>query len=146
MSQAVDVEPTTRAVAQGWFDALTTGDIYTALTYLDEDVEFINYTPVPGYNDDMKWIGTHHGRDAAFASFGVFVDMCEVEVEELVALVVDGAEAMGVIHEISVVRETGLPFEIEFIQRLTIQGGKIVRWKSYTDPSPIIRAIRGGAQ
>lgn len=146
MSQVVEVEPGTREVAQSWFDALTTGDIHTALTYLDEDVEFINYTPVPGYNDDMKWIGTHHGRDAAFASFGVFVGMCEVEVEELVSLVVDGTEAMGVIHEISMVRETGHRFEIEFIQRLTIRGGKIVRWKSYTDPSPIIRAIRGGAR
>jgi len=144
MSQAVDVDAETRRVAQGWFDALTGGDIQTALAYLDEDIEFINYTPVPGYNDDMAWIGTYRGRDAAFGSFQVFVGACDVQVEELVALVVDGQEAMGVIHEVSVVRDTGQRFEIEFIQRLTIRDGKIVRWKSYTDPSPIIRALRGG--
>jgi ketosteroid isomerase-like protein len=145
MNQAVDVNPGTREVAQGWFDALAAGDIHTAFNYLDEDVVFVNYTPVSGYNDDMKWIGTYHGRDATFASLGVFIGMCEVQVEELVSLVVDGDEAMGVIHEISVVRETGLRFEIEFIQWLTIRDGKIVHWKSYTDPSPIIRAIRGDA-
>ena len=146
MRQGIDIESGTREVAQGWFDALTSGDINTALAYLDENVEFINYTPVPGYNDDMRWIGTYHGRDAAFDSFQVFVGMCEVEIEELTSLVVDGAEAMGVMHEVSVVRETGIRFEIEFIQRLTIRDEKIIRWKSYTDPSPIIRAIRGGVQ
>ncbi|HEX6351356.1 nuclear transport factor 2 family protein [Actinophytocola sp.] len=134
---------TTRSVAQGWFTSLTSGDIDTALTYLSPDVEFINYTPVPGYNDDMKWIGTFHGRDAALAGFKIFVETCEVRQEEVVHLAVDGDEAFGVIHEISVVRETGQEFEIEFIQRLTIRDGLIVRWKSYTDPSPIIRAIRG---
>jgi MFS family permease/ketosteroid isomerase-like protein len=133
----------TRNVAQGWFTALTSGDIATAQTYLSPDVEFINYKIVPGYNDDMAWIGTYHGRDAAVASFKVFIEVCEPRLEELVALAVDGDEAFGVIHEISAVRENGQEFEIEFIQRLTIRDGLIVRWKSYTDPSPIIRAIRG---
>jgi ketosteroid isomerase-like protein len=57
-------------------------------------------------------------------------------------LVVDGEEAAGVIHEISLVKDTGLEFEIEFIQWLTIRNGKIVRWKSYTDPSQIILALK----
>jgi uncharacterized protein len=139
----VSNENVTRDVAEGWFKALTTGDIATALEFLDPAVEFINYIPVPGYNTDMPWIGTYHGRDEVLASFKVFVGVCEINSEELVGLAVDGDEAFGVLHEHSTVRDTEIPFEIEFIQRLVVRDGKIVRWQSYTDPSPIIRAIRG---
>ncbi|KQV15311.1 MULTISPECIES: ankyrin repeat domain-containing protein [unclassified Kitasatospora] len=133
----------TRAVAERWFTALTTGDFPTALDCLADDVEWVNYAPVPGYNDDMPWIGTLHGKDAVLASLGVFTSLVEVGEEVLVRLSVDGENAAGVIHERSVVKENGLPFEIEFIQWLTVRDGRIIRWKSYTDPSEIVRALRG---
>ncbi|MCC9312446.1 nuclear transport factor 2 family protein, partial [Kitasatospora sp. RB6PN24] len=133
----------TRAVAERWFTALFTGDFPTALDCLAEDVEFINYAPVPGYNDDMAWIGTYHGRQAVLDSLGVFTSVAQVDKEELVRISVDGEFAAGVVHERSTIKATGLPFEIEFVQWLTVRDGKIVRWKSYTDPSQIIRAIRG---
>jgi ketosteroid isomerase-like protein len=135
----------TREVAESWFRALAAGDLSTITDLLAEDVEFINNTPVPGYNDDMPWIGTYRGRKAALDSLGVFVDTCEVLSEEVVRLLADGDMAMGVIHEVSRVRSTGLEFEIEFIQSLTIRNGRISRWQSFTDPSTIIRAIRGDA-
>jgi ketosteroid isomerase-like protein len=144
VTQTVETSRSTREVAEIWFQALTTGDVDTAMSVLDDDVEFVNYTPVPGYNTDMRWIGTHRGPRAVLESIKVFLDMCEVRQEEVLRLVVDGEEAMGVIHEISVVRDTGRDFEIEFIQHLTVRHGRIVRWKSYTDPSQIIRAIREG--
>ncbi|WP_329581089.1 ankyrin repeat domain-containing protein [Kitasatospora sp. NBC_01250] len=133
----------TRAVAERWFTALTSGDFATALDCLADDVEWINYAPVPGYNDDMAWIGTEHDKQGVLNSLGLFTGICEVGKEELVRIAVDGENAAGVIHEESVVKATGLPFEIEFIQWLTVREGRIVRWKSYTDPSEIIRALRG---
>jgi ketosteroid isomerase-like protein len=133
----------TRKVVQRWFDALTSGDFETALDTLAEDVEWINYTPVPGYNDDMKWIGSYRGRDAVLETLKVFTGAVDVRFEKLVNLVVDGDQAAGVIHEMSTVRGTGVEFEIEFIQWLTVRDGRIARWKSYTDPSQIIRALRG---
>lgn len=134
---------TTREVAETWFQALTSGDINRAVACLADDVEWINYKPVPGLNDIMPWIGTYHGVQEVMDSFRVFTSVVEVKREELVRLAVDGEEAAGVIYELSTVKETGLDFEIEFVQWLTIRGGKIVRWKSYTDPSPIIAAMRG---
>lgn len=136
---------TTRETATGWFDALTGGDFERALGYLADDVEWINYTPVPGWNDAMPWIGTLHGKAAVKDSLGVFAGVVELGKEELVELVVDGEQAMGVLHERSTVRRTGMAFEIEFIQWLTVRDGKIVRWKSFTDPSQILRAIKGAA-
>ncbi len=70
---------------------------------------------------------------------------CTLLTEELVTSAADGENAAGVIHERTRVKSTGLEFEIEFIQWLTVGNGKIVRWKSYTDPSPIIKATRGDA-
>ncbi|WP_152054323.1 nuclear transport factor 2 family protein [Tautonia marina] len=137
--------PTTREVAETWFEALTTGQIDRAIACLADDVEWINYTPVPGLNDIMPWIGTYHGVQAVMDSFLLFTSLVQVKREELVRLAVDGENAAGVIYELSTVKETGLDFEIEFIQWLTIRGGKIVRWKSYTDPSPIIVAMRGSS-
>jgi uncharacterized protein len=137
-----DESPTAREIAETWFRAVFSGDVETALTLLHDDIEFVNYTPVPGYNTDMRWIGTHRGPAEVVRCFEVFLGTCEVRHECVRRLVVDGDEVMGVVHEISVVRETGREFEIEFIQHLTVRHGKIVRWKSYTDPSQIIRAIR----
>jgi ketosteroid isomerase-like protein len=133
--------PTTREVAATWFEALTTGDIERALSCLADDVEWINYSPVPGYNDAMAWIGTYRGVAEVLETFRVFSGIVEVNHEELVDLVVDGENAMGVIDERSTVKATGRVFEIEFIQWLKVRDGKIVRWKSYTDPSQILRAL-----
>ncbi|MFI7090414.1 nuclear transport factor 2 family protein [Streptomyces lydicus] len=136
---------TTRETATGWFSALTSGDADRALGYLADDIEWVNYTPVPGYNDRMPWIGTCHGPAAVLDSLKVFLDMVDVSTEELVELIVEGDQAIGILYEKSVVKKTGQAFEIEFIQRLTVRDGKIVRWKSYTDPSQILRAIDGRA-
>lgn len=130
-----------REVAEKWFHSLTSGDTEGAMSVLADDVEWINYAILPQYNDIMPWIGTYRGVQEVMQGFRIFTAVVEVKVEELVKMVVDGDEAAGVIHEVSVVKETGLEFEIEFIQWLTIRNGKIVRWKSYTDPSPIIRAL-----
>jgi ketosteroid isomerase-like protein len=134
-------EQSTREVAQQWFDALTSGNGEAAMACLADDIEWINYRIAPGLNDIMPWIGTYRGKDKVAETFQIFLGLVEVKVEELVKMVVDGEEAAGVIHEISLVKETGREFEIEFIQWLTIRNGKIVRWKSYTDPSPIIEAM-----
>jgi ketosteroid isomerase-like protein len=138
---SVSAETSTEAVARRWFTALTTGDFPTAFACLDDDVEWINYTPVEGFNTAMAWIGTYHGPAAVQETLQTFVSLVDVRKEELVDLVVSGDEAAGIVHEQSTVKATGLDFEIEFVQWLRIRNGKIVRWKSYTDPSQIIRAF-----
>jgi hypothetical protein len=132
----------TRTVALMWFDAVARGDGEAAAKCLAGNVEWINYTKVPGYNDIMPWIGTYHGRDAVIQSFGVFLSLVDVKQETLVRLIVDGEDAIGIVHEISTVKETGKDFEIEFVQWLTVRNREIVRWKSYTDPSSIISAMK----
>ncbi len=145
MSQTSTVAQDTRTVARAWFDAATHGRVQEAVALMADDVEFVNYEPIPGYNTAMAWIGTAHGRNEVLEAFGVFIGVCDVRSEQLANLVVDGDTAVGVVRERSTVRETGVEFEIEFVQILTVRDGEIVRWKSYTDPSAILRAIKGEA-
>lgn len=131
----------TRSVALEWFSHLTAGRIGEALELCDENIEFINYRPVEGYNTAMSWIGTHIGRDAVLASFQGFVSVAEVMREDVTDLVVEGDIAVAFVHEESRVRTTGKTFTIDFVQRLTVRNGSIVRWQSFTDPSEILRAL-----
>ena len=85
----------TRDVAERWFAALTCRDIADGVVLPVADVEWINYTPVAGYNDVMPWIGTYHGPDAVLASFKTFVGVCDPQDERLVKLAVDGEDAAG---------------------------------------------------
>src|SRR6185503_16710961 len=73
MKNAIQTTRSTRVVAQEWFDALLAGDVGAAGALLAPDVRFINHTRVPGVTDDMTWIGTHVGRQAALDSLGVFL-------------------------------------------------------------------------
>ena len=133
----------TNEIARKWFNAQTSGNFETAIDCLADDVEWINYTVVPGFNDIMPWIGTYYGIEKVVETFKIFTGLVEVKAEELLELVVEGENAVGVIHEQSLVKATGLEFDIQFIQWLTIRNGKIVKWKSYTDPSAIIAAMKG---
>ena len=133
----------TNEIARKWFNAQTSGNFEAAINCLADDIEWINYTVVPGFNDIMPWIGTYYGIEKVVETFKIFTGLVEVKVEELLELAIDGENAVGVIHEQSLVKATGLEFDIQFVQWLTIRNGKIVRWKSYTDPSAIIAAMKG---
>ncbi|MCR6487380.1 nuclear transport factor 2 family protein [Amycolatopsis sp. OK19-0408] len=132
----------TRATAQAWFDRVCDGAVAEAADLLGDDVEWVNFVGVPGHHDCMPWIGTYHGPAAVLASFEAFTSVCDVRHKELRRLVVDGDQAVGVVHEKGVARGTGVAFEIEYVETLTVRDGRIVRWKSYTDPCSIIRALR----
>jgi len=134
---------TTLSVAKKWFAGMTAGDPDSAFSVLDENVEWINYKIVPGYNDVMPWIGTVYGIEEVKKTGVSFLELVDVQSEKLVELIVEGENAMGIIQECSLVKKTGMMFEIEFVQWLKVRDGKIVRWKSYTDPSEIIRALKG---
>ncbi len=133
---------TTYSVAIKWFDAMRVQDREVLIGCLDENIEWINYTKIEGMNDCMPWIGTYHGIEAVMQSFKVYLSVAEVKSEELISLIVSGEDATGIVREIATIKETQEDFEVEFVQWLKIQSGKIVRWKSYTDPSPIIKAMQ----
>lgn len=132
----------TEKVVKKWFDSLRKGDYDTAVSCLDENIEWINMHPIKGVSDVMPWIGTQHGIAEVKEALGKYHGEAEVKVNEPVDFIVQGNQAAGKIHEIATIKSTGKDFEINFCTWLTVDPdkGKIIRWKSYTDPSPILAA------
>lgn len=141
---AVDVM-TPRAVAEAWFAALDRGDIPAAVALLDENIYWENIPQVPGVSDIVPWTGTAHGIAEVGQAFATRDQVCQVLEFKPLNMVVDGNQAVGTVHDHAIIKTTGLPFDIEFASWMKIENGKIVWWKSYCDPSPIIAAFRGDA-
>lgn len=133
----------TRQVAQNWFDALDRGDIDAAIACLADDIEWENLPKIPGVSDIIPWIGTAHGIPEVLQQFSTRNDVIEVKRFKPLDLVVEGDIAVGTVHDISTVLATGLDFEIRIATWMEIANGKIKKWKSYCDPSPIIAAFKG---
>jgi ankyrin repeat protein len=129
-------------IASQWFSALDRGDIDTAMNLLAPDVEWVNLPKVPGVSDIIPWLGTCHGVEEVRNSFRTRDAVAEVQLFKPGKLVVQGDQAFGTVHDISRIKSTGAQFDIEFATWMQIENGKIVKWKSYCDPSPIIAAFR----
>ena len=133
----------TQKVTETWFNALDKADYATAMACLADDIEWINLQPVKGVSDIIPWIGTSHGVAEVTESFQTRDHIAEVKLFKPISLVVQGDRAFGTVHDITTVNATGLTFDITFATEMKVSGGKIVWWKSYCDPSPIIAAFRG---
>jgi ankyrin repeat protein len=133
----------TEQVARRWFDALDRADYAAAMACLAENIEWVNLPKIRGVSDIIPWLGTYHGIAEVANTFRTRDAVTEVKVFKPVALLVQGDEAFGTVHDLSTVKLTGLDFDIEFATWMQIRDGKIIKWKSYCDPSPIIAAFRG---
>jgi ankyrin repeat protein/ketosteroid isomerase-like protein len=135
-------QATSEQIATQWFAALDRGDINGAMALLAPDIEWVNLPKIPGISDIIPWLGTCHGVQEVLASFRTRDAVAEVQLFKPGKLVVQGDQAFGTVHDVSLIKATGAKFDIEFATWMQIQNGKIVKWKSYCDPSPIIAAFR----
>ena len=110
---------------------------------LADNIVWSNTRPIEGLSDIIPWLGEFHGIGEVHQTFLVWADLSEVESFELLELFINGNEAVGLVHERAKIKTTGLYYDIEFIHRLTVEHGKIVRWKSYWDTAFGITAFRG---
>jgi uncharacterized protein len=137
------IEQMTRRVAERWFSALKAGDTQSALACLADAVTWINSPPDRGLSDIIPWLGEFHGREAVAGTFVTWGQLSEIHEFELRSLTINSDEAFAVVHEVALIKSTGLFYDIEFIQRLRISDERIVMWKSYWDTSKGIAAFRG---
>jgi uncharacterized protein len=134
----------TERVAKAWFDALDRGDVPAAVALLDEHIEWQNLSPVKGVSDVVPWFGAICRSIPEVAeTFRVRNGVVNIKEFKPLNMVVQGEQAVGTIRDRAVVKATGQEFVIEFASWMTIRGGKIVKWRSYCDPSPVIAAFKG---
>jgi ketosteroid isomerase-like protein len=133
---------TSRQVAESWFSNLEQGNIQNAQSLLDENVVWENIPSTPGVSDLAPWLGTYHGVPAAMKSIEVWAKHARLLSFKLLRLIVDGPEAVGIVHEHGQVLANNNEYDVYVAENIRIEGGKITRYRVYWDVSPIIRASR----
>lgn len=133
---------TPKQVAEAWFSNLEQGKFQEALALVHEDVIWENVPPTPGVSDLAPWLGSYRGLPAVLKSFDVWAAYSRMLSFKLLNLVVDGAQAIGIVHEHAQCLANKNEYDLYVATHLTIEAGKIKRWKVYWDVSPLIKAYR----
>ena len=131
-----------REVAEAWFSNLEQGNLNDAQALLDENVVWENIPSTPGVSDLAPWLGTYHGVPAAMKSIEVWAQHARLLSFKLLRLMVDGPEAVGIVHEHGQVLANNNEYDVYVAENIRIEGGKITRYRVYWDVSPIIKALR----
>jgi len=133
---------TPRRVAESWFSNMEQGKFQDALRLVDENVVWENILPTPGVSDLAPWLGSYNGLPAVLKSFDVWAAHSRMLSFKLLQLMVDGQEAMGIVHEHAQCLANGNEYDLYVATNLRIEDGKIKRWRVYWDISPLIKAYR----
>jgi len=131
-----------RQVAEAWFSALEQGKLQDAQALLDENVVWENIPSTPGVSDLAPWLGTYQGVSAALKSIEVWAKYARLLSFKLLRLIVDGPEAVGIVHEHGQILANNNEYDVYVAENIRIEGGKITHYRVYWDISPIIRALR----
>jgi ketosteroid isomerase-like protein len=131
-----------RQVAEAWFSSLEQGNLQNAQALLDENVVWENIPSTPGVSDLAPWLGTYHGVPAAMKSIEVWAKHARLLSFKLLRLIVDGPEAVGIVHEHGQILANNNEYDVYVAENIRIEGGKITHYRVYWDVSPIIKAFR----
>lgn len=131
-----------RQVAEAWFSSLEQGNLQDAQALLDENVVWENIPSTPGVSDLAPWLGTYHGVAAAMKSIEVWGKHARLLSFKLLRLMVDGSEAVGIVHEHGQCLANNNEYDVYVAENIKIEGGKITHYRVYWDPSPLIKALR----
>jgi len=133
---------TPRQVAEAWFSSLEQGDLGTAQALLDENVLWENIPPTQGVTDLAQWLGTYYGAAAVLKSIDVWARHARLLSFKLLRLLVDGPEAVGIVHEHNQCLANNNEYDVYVATNIRIEAGKITHYRVYWDISPLIKAFR----
>jgi ketosteroid isomerase-like protein len=131
-----------RKVAEAWFSSLEENRLGDAQALLDENVLWENIPSTPGVSDLARWLGTYKGVAAAMKSIEVWAEYARLLSFKLLRLMVDGPEAVGIVHEHGQCLANNNEYDVYVAENIRIEAGKITHYRVYWDISPIIKAFR----
>ncbi|MBK5960547.1 hypothetical protein CCR97_20435 [Rhodoplanes elegans] len=133
----------TREIAAAWFENLSAGRSEEALKLVHPDVIWDNVPPVPGVTDLAPWLGSYRGLPAVLKSFEVWAAHSRMLSFALLGdIMVDGARAVGIVHEHAQCIANGNEYDLQVATFLTVRDRRIVEWRVNWDVSPLVRAYR----
>jgi ketosteroid isomerase-like protein len=138
----VQKQLTPRQVAEAWFSNLEQGNLGAAQALLDGNVLWENIPVTPGVSDLAPWLGSYRGVAAVLKSVEVWAAYARLLSFKLLRLVVDGPEAVGIVHEHAQCLANKNEYDVHVATNIRIEGGKITHYRTYWDISPLIKAFR----
>lgn len=146
LTMAAEVKPGVtsipRQVADAWFSNLEQNKLSDAQALLDENVLWENIPLTPGVSDLAPWLGTYRGLAAALKSVEVWAAHSRMLSFKLLRLLVDGPEAVGIVHERAQCLANNNVYDVYAAENIRIEAGKITHYRVYWDISPLIKAYR----
>jgi succinate-semialdehyde dehydrogenase/glutarate-semialdehyde dehydrogenase len=133
---------TPRQVAEAWFSHLGCGNLQGAQALLDENVRWENIPMTQGVSDLAPWLGSYQGVAAVLKSVEVWASYARLLSFRLLKLVIDGQEAVGMVHERAQCLANNNAYGVDVATSLHIDGGKITHYRVYWDSAPLIKAFR----
>ena len=117
-------------------------DLTRSSLFQDENVLWENIPSTPGVSDLAPWLETYKGVAAAMKSIEVWAAHARLLSFELLRLMVDGPEAVGIVHEHGQCLANNNEYDVYVAENIRIEARKITRYRVYWDISPIIKAFR----
>lgn len=118
------------------YEAFLRNDITAVLDGLTDDVEWIWYGPA-----ELPFAGAHHGREAVAQWFATISDIVEFHEWEPREFVAQGDTVVVLGHERATAQPTGREFDVQWVQFLTMAGGKISRFRQFPDTAVVASAF-----
>ncbi len=131
---------TVKEVAELWFHSLQKGEFDKALSLIHNDVTWENIAPVEGITDIAPWLGSYKGLDDVKKSFDVWAQYSEMLSFVPGDIHISADNAVSIVHEHARCLANGNEYDLYVSTHLKIQGGKIIQWKVFWDPSPLVSA------
>ena len=123
-------------VVQDAYASFGRGDIQSLLESLDESVEWI----LPG-EGLIPQAGTYHGRDGVARFFQLLNETTEFAAFEPSEFIAQGDHVIALGTYKGSAKATGRPFEANWAMSFVIHGGKVVKFREYTDTGAIAPAF-----
>ncbi len=126
-------------IVQGLYAAFGRGDIATIIAGLAPDVDWA----VNGPRKDYPLFGTWKGQGEVRKFFDLLAeteDFSEFSPKDFHA-VGDLVFVLG--HYAGVVKKTGRTFVSDWVHVFTVRGGKVAKFREYTDSAQFVAANRG---
>jgi ketosteroid isomerase-like protein len=116
------------AVVQTVYGAFGRGDVPGILAHCAPQVDWELVGPAKlGYTGKRR---DHAGIADFFAKVGQFDDIQVFEPREFIE---DGENVVVLGWEKTTAKDTGKPFESEWVHVFTVKGGKVTRWRGFFD-------------
>jgi uncharacterized protein len=120
------------------YAAFLRGDTASILALLDEQVE---WQAVIGTEGVLKSAGMRRGKAAIGGFFGDVASTIQFDRFEPREYVAQGEVVVALGHYVGKSKETGRPFDVDWVMIFRIVNGKIVSFREFTDSAQLVRAF-----